>query len=209
MLDLPRYDGEGCKGCGACVAACPGLAISLVRSLPDRSCEVVLPYELSDPPEPGERRLLVGRDGEALEEAELLSRSFNARYKTWTLRFKVSPANATRAIGLRAQAPKAALPPDKPGLDRAPDEAIVCRCERITYGELRRFIAESGARDINQLKAIRAGMGACGSKTCGPLYAGIFRSLGIDPGQVADGTQRPLSVEVPLGVLAAGREADR
>jgi sarcosine oxidase, subunit alpha len=43
------------------------------------------------------------------------------------------------------------------------DDAIVCRCERVTAGEIRRAI-RSGIRDFNELKHVtRAGMGACGT----------------------------------------------
>jgi NAD(P)H-nitrite reductase large subunit len=89
-----------------------------------------------------------------------------------------------------------------------PDEAIICRCERITAGEVRAAIRE-GLRDINQLKAItRAGMGACGSKTCRPMIWRLFEEEGIDLGEVTDRTDRPLYVEVPLGILAGVREGD-
>jgi NADPH-dependent 2,4-dienoyl-CoA reductase/sulfur reductase-like enzyme/ferredoxin len=202
MLDLPYYRESDCKGCGACVAACPGLAISLVRSLEPGFCEVVIPFELESAIEPGERRLLVGKEGEELEEAELLAKTYNRRYRTWALHFKVSSGHATRAIGVRVQGPEATAPLSVPRFRYAPDEAVVCRCERVTRGEIRRFIEESGTLDVNQLKAIRAGMGSCGSKTCGPLYAGLFRAAGIDPANVAEGTLRPLGVEVPLGLLA-------
>jgi hypothetical protein len=44
-------------------------------------------------------------------------------------------------------------------------------------------------------------MGACGSKTCGPLYAAAFRAAGVDPSAVKEARLRPLAVEVPLGTL--------
>jgi hypothetical protein len=72
----------------------------------------------------------------------------------------------------------------------------------VSYGEILRFIRENDIRDVNQLKAIRAGMGACGSKTCAPLYASVFRAAGVDPSGVAEARLRPLSLEVPLGTLA-------
>jgi hypothetical protein len=50
-------------------------------------------------------------------------------------------------------------------------------------------------------------MGACGSKTCGPLYAAAFRAAGVDPKAVMEARPRPLAVETPLGVLAGGRRA--
>jgi len=83
-----------------------------------------------------------------------------------------------------------------------PDEAVVCRCERITAGEIRAAI-RSGVRDMNQLKALtRTGMGACGSKTCRPLVWRIFQEEGIDPKEVTDRVDRPLFVEVPMGAFA-------
>jgi len=58
-------------------------------------------------------------------------------------------------------------------------------------------------RDINQLKAIsRAGMGACGAKTCRPMIWRIFQEEGVDVGQVTDRVDRPLFVEVPIGYFA-------
>ncbi len=117
----------------------------------------------------------------------------------------MSRANATKVIGLRVQSREAtAAEPgaDEPLFSVAPDEAILCRCERVSFGEVVDFIRENQARDVNQLKAIRAGMGSCGSKTCAPLYAAAFRAAGVDPATVAEGRLRPLEMEVPLGVLA-------
>ncbi len=87
-----------------------------------------------------------------------------------------------------------------------PDEAVVCRCERITAGEIRAAI-RAGCRDLNQLKAItRAGMGACGSKTCRPMIWRMFKEEGVDLGTVTDRVDRPLFVEVPIGVFAGLQE---
>jgi len=87
-----------------------------------------------------------------------------------------------------------------------PNEAIVCRCERITAGEIRAAIL-SGVRDLNQLKALtRAGMGACGSKTCRPMIWRMFKEEGVDLGTVTDRVDRPLFVEVPIGAFAGTGE---
>ncbi|MDP6786202.1 MAG: NAD(P)/FAD-dependent oxidoreductase [Rhodospirillales bacterium] len=51
-----------------------------------------------------------------------------------------------------------------------PDEAIVCRCERVTAGEVRRAVQHSlgGGREINRAKALsRIGMGRCQGRFCG------------------------------------------
>ena len=90
-----------------------------------------------------------------------------------------------------------------------PDDAVICRCERVTAGEIRATI-QSGIRDLNQLKALtRTGMGACGSKTCRPLIWRIFQEEGIDLGTVTDRVDRPLFVEVPIGVLAGDQGANK
>jgi sarcosine oxidase, subunit alpha len=208
LLDLPYYKGDSCAGCAACVAACPGLAISLVRKIDEAWCEVILPYELAVDFEAGDRRELLDRDGRVLEGAELLKKTYNAKYRTWLLRFKVSSANAAKAIGLRVQAPDATAALGEPRFSSAPDEATVCRCEHISFGEIVRYIRENEVRDVNQLKAIRAGMGACGSKTCGPLYDAAFRAAGVDSKTVTAGRLRPLELELPLGALAE-RAAER
>ena len=79
---------------------------------------------------------------------------------------------------------------------------MVCRCERVTAAEIRDLIRR-GFRDINEIKAVtRAGMGACGSKTCNALIHRLFRDEGIPDGEVTEATRRPLFMEVPLGVFA-------
>jgi NAD(P)H-nitrite reductase large subunit len=83
-----------------------------------------------------------------------------------------------------------------------PDETIICRCERITAGEVRAEI-RAGVRDMNILKAtIRTGMGACGGKTCTELILRLYREMGIDLSEVTLPTNRPFVAEVPLGVFA-------
>lgn len=88
-------------------------------------------------------------------------------------------------------------------VERVDDDEVVCRCERVKAGELRKLIRQ-GVRDMNELKALtRAGMGACGGKTCPPLIKRLFREEGVPPSEVTDLTQRPLIMEVPLGAFAA------
>ncbi|MFN2322394.1 MAG: (2Fe-2S)-binding protein, partial [Trueperaceae bacterium] len=87
------------------------------------------------------------------------------------------------------------------------DDEVVCRCERVTAGELRALI-RAGHRDVNDLKArTRAEMGACGAKTCAPLIARLFRDEGVAPSDVTPGVRRPPFVEVPLGVFAGVEDA--
>jgi sarcosine oxidase subunit alpha len=56
---------------------------------------------------------------------------------------------------------------------------------------------------MNHIKGVtRAGMGACGGKTCTSLILRLFREEGVLPEQVAENVQRPVFVEVPLGAFA-------
>jgi len=57
----------------------------------------------------------------------------------------------------------------------APDDLIVCRCEEITAGELRACARDTGARELNRLKALtRIGMGRCQGRMCAPGAARLL-----------------------------------
>jgi sarcosine oxidase subunit alpha len=70
-------------------------------------------------------------------------------------------------------------------------------------GPLCSELIRQGYRDINEIKAVsRAGMGACGAKTCTGLIHRLFRDEGISQTEVVDQTLRPLFMEVPLSAFA-------
>jgi bacterioferritin-associated ferredoxin len=82
------------------------------------------------------------------------------------------------------------------------DDAYVCRCERVTAGEIRQLI-RSGIRDINQIKALlRVSMGACGGKTCLNMVKRMYQQEGIPLSEVAEPPIRPVFVEMPISLLA-------
>lgn len=57
----------------------------------------------------------------------------------------------------------------------APDELIVCRCEEISAGELRACVRDTGAREMNRLKALtRIGMGRCQGRICAPAASRLL-----------------------------------
>ncbi len=54
------------------------------------------------------------------------------------------------------------------------DEVVICRCEEVTKGEIRRAI-EAGARTPQAVKRFtRAGMGLCQGRSCRRLIAQII-----------------------------------
>ncbi|CAM4150575.1 NAD(P)/FAD-dependent oxidoreductase [Paracidovorax anthurii] len=67
-----------------------------------------------------------------------------------------------------------AFPWPHPQAARLPNEAVVCRCEAVTAGELRRCVAEMDSREVNRAKAFsRVGMGRCQGRFCGHAAAEI------------------------------------
>lgn len=67
-----------------------------------------------------------------------------------------------------------------------PDEAVVCRCEAVTAGELRRCVHELESHEVNRAKAFsRVGMGRCQGRFCGHASAEIVaQACGVPVEQV-------------------------
>ncbi|NML12657.1 FAD-dependent oxidoreductase [Sphingobium sp. AR-3-1] len=56
-----------------------------------------------------------------------------------------------------------------------PDDAILCRCEGVTAGDLRGVMRETGAQEANRAKAFsRVGMGRCQGRYCGLAAAELI-----------------------------------
>ena len=110
----------------------------------------------------------------------------------------------------KASEPQAALRSAEPAADQAEDPGtIICRCERVTRGEIVELI-RAGYRDLNQLKAsLRVGMGACGGKTCRELILKLFREEGVDSREITPFVERPPDTEVPLGIFAGADDDGR
>jgi Fe-S-cluster-containing hydrogenase component 2/bacterioferritin-associated ferredoxin len=208
---LPQYlgatSGAACVGCDSCAAICPGLAITLVDFRKDSELPTVtIPMEFG-PSRPAVGARVVVLDTTGGELAETRVAAVRASDRTLLVRVRLPRDVAKQAAGLRVQdaGVSASLPRVEEPLG---DEAIVCRCERVTAGEIRARIRD-GMRDMNEIKTVtRAGMGACGGKTCTALIARLFREEGIPASEVADNVRRPLFVEVPFGVFA-GIEEER
>lgn len=214
IMDLPYFEGDRCTGCGSCVAVCPGLAITLMRRIPgekaladkasgdkasgDRA-QVVLPWEFNADFDIGTELDLVDQKGDFVERAPVVSKRRVSSRNTGLLTFHVDIAHASKIAGIRVQPQEAsAFQSAEIPADGAAD-TVLCRCERVTLGEIVEFIRNNKVRDINQLKSLRVGMGACGGKTCSQLVGKAFRLAGTDPAEVEPATQRPLFMEMPMG----------
>ncbi len=196
--------GRGCTGCEKCVAICPGLAITLVDGRKDAEFPtVVIPYEfLKEGIKEGDRVVVQDTEGGRLGEVEVVGvRALKANDRTVLVKVRAPRAYAAKIAGIRVQAETESAPLDR-WVERTSDDTIVCRCERVTAGDIRKLI-RAGARDISQIKALtRASMGSCGAKTCTPLLHRLFREEGVPVSDIVDQPKRPLFMEVPLGVFA-------
>jgi NADPH-dependent 2,4-dienoyl-CoA reductase/sulfur reductase-like enzyme len=88
-------------------------------------------------------------------------------------------------------------------LDEVADDEIVCRCEGITAGALRRTARERDAHEINRLKAFtRIGMGRCQGRVCGHAAAEILaRTVAKDIAAVGRLRGNPPIKPIPIGAL--------
>lgn len=76
---VPVVDFETCDGCGACLSACPGLAIFGIDASGDEATAVVrVPYEFLPLPEAGEVVIALDREGAEVGEARV-TRVLNAK----------------------------------------------------------------------------------------------------------------------------------
>ncbi|MGD8564535.1 MAG: FAD-dependent oxidoreductase, partial [Desulfarculaceae bacterium] len=182
LLGLPYFDeAEKCKGCMSCVAICPGLAITMVDFRQDPEHPIVtFPYEIwRQNVEVGAKVPLTDQDGAWLGRYPVSKVIDNPKKYPGTLlvQVKVDKEVAKKAAGIGVEQEQAE-PMTVYEHEAVPDEAIICRCERVTAGEVRQAI-RSGITDFNHLKALlRVGMGSCGSKTCRPLVHRLFKEEG-------------------------------
>jgi len=205
ITQLPYFtDDQDCIGCGKCVAVCPGLAITLVDYRKDKESPVVtFPLELtSEKIEVGKKVIVVSNDGE-LGEFEVTRARFLKEFpKTQLISVKLPSEIAKVAVGIKLTRSSYTEPMDLYQQSYTDDEIIVCRCERVSVGEIRKWI-RYGVHDFNELKALtKAGMGSFGGKTCTTLINRIFLEEGVKQENIISGTKRPLFVEVPMGIFA-------
>lgn len=83
------------------------------------------------------------------------------------------------------------------------DDRIICRCEEITKGEIRRAIHDGMFTMTELRRYLRNGMGLCQGQTCGRLVKGILaRELGVPPTELESATARSPMRPVEMAILA-------
>ena len=81
------------------------------------------------------------------------------------------------------------------------DNIIICRCEEITKGEIRKAVHE-GMFTLTEIRRyLRTGMGLCQGQTCGKLVMGIVaREVGVPSSELdaasSRAPMRPIEMKV-------------
>ncbi len=86
------------------------------------------------------------------------------------------------------------------------DDVIVCRCEEITKGEIRRAVHD-GMFTLTEIRRyLRTGMGLCQGQTCTKLVKGIVaRELNVRPAELREATGRAPMRPIEMNILANDR----
>ncbi len=211
ILSLPQFSGE-CIGCGRCVLACPGLAITLVVNDYDPDREKVLlmmPYEFVNEAIPvGDEVATTDMEGNIVGTGRVVAYKDREEQDCRRLLFLEVPyEDKLKVAGFRIREMSEGEPLEPEAIETEADP-FICRCERVRKSEIVEAI-RSGARDMNQLKAIvRAGLGGCNGKTCTDLILRIYKEEGIPLSEVTLPRHRPLVAEVHLGDFAVQKEED-
>lgn len=95
-------------------------------------------------------------------------------------------------------------------MTKSDDDIIVCRCEEVTLGDIRRCIAK-GCRTVNEIKhETRAGMGPCQGRTCRMLIAQeLSRALHVPIEEIELPVYRVPIEPIPIEALADAAAEDR
>jgi len=90
--------------------------------------------------------------------------------------------------------------PFVPGPD---DDMLICRCEEVTKGEIRKAVHQ-GVLTIEEIRRyLRNGMGLCQGQTCGKLVKGIMaRELKVRPTDIEPATARAPMRPIEMKILA-------
>ena len=90
-----------------------------------------------------------------------------------------------------------------PFVEGPDDDLLVCRCEEVKKGEIRKAVHE-GIFTLEEMRRyLRAGMGLCQGQTCGNLVKSIIASeLKVSPAEVVPASSRAPMRPIEMCILA-------
>lgn len=83
------------------------------------------------------------------------------------------------------------------------DDRIICRCEEVTKGEIRKAVHD-GMYTITEIRRyLRTGMGLCQGQTCAKLVKSIVaRELKVSPAELEPATSRSPMRPIEMKIFA-------
>ena len=89
------------------------------------------------------------------------------------------------------------------------DDMIICRCEEVTKGEIRKAVHD-GMYTITEIRRyLRSGMGLCQGQTCAKLVKSIVaRELQVSPAELTPDTSRAPMRPLEMKIFAKEEAAD-
>ena len=90
-----------------------------------------------------------------------------------------------------------------PFVEGPDDDLLVCRCEEVKKGEIRKAVHE-GIFTLEEMRRyLRAGMGLCQGQTCGKLVKSIIASeLKVSPAEIVPASSRAPMRPIEMCILA-------
>jgi NADPH-dependent 2,4-dienoyl-CoA reductase/sulfur reductase-like enzyme/bacterioferritin-associated ferredoxin len=83
-------------------------------------------------------------------------------------------------------------------IKRIPDETVICRCEGIKMGQIKKAILNSCRSPGAIKRAVQIGMGSCQGRTCGPVLYQILSAFINKPGQEI----YPFTARLPIKAIS-------
>lgn len=96
-----------------------------------------------------------------------------------------------------------------PLIPQPDDEMIICRCEEVTKGEIRKAVHD-GMFTLTEIRRyLRTGMGLCQGQTCQKLVKSIIaKELGLTPGDIEPAVSRAPMRPIEMKILGNDRKED-
>ena len=96
-----------------------------------------------------------------------------------------------------------------PFVEGSDDDLLVCRCEEVTKGEIRKAVHE-GMYTLTEIRRyLRTGMGLCQGQTCAKLVKRIVAAeLQVSPDELEPATSRSPMRPIEMEVFAKEADAD-
>lgn len=93
-------------------------------------------------------------------------------------------------------------------VEEIPDDTVICRCEDITMADIKEGINNGFTTPRGLKTAVRATMGNCQGRTCGPVIYDILGVVGKQEGAIEPFFSRPPLKPVSISALAKYDEVD-